>query len=196
MIALTRPFLTPILGAVPRYARITSPIGELLLVGDGESLTGLYMEPLDADPKHGWLPSVGPGWRHDPGVFTEVCHQLGEYFAGERRAFDLSVAPTGTPFQLRVWQALTTVPYATTTSYGAIAGQIGQPTASRAIGMANGRNPVSVIVPCHRIIGVGGALTGYGGGLSRKRFLLELETRGTGLFESDGAGQRLFDAVV
>jgi methylated-DNA-[protein]-cysteine S-methyltransferase len=162
-------FAVPLEGT-PRYTVCTSPIGELLLVGDGESLNGLYMLP---DQRHG--PAIRAEWRSDPGLFREAKSQLAAYFAGELRSFDLPLAPRGTPFQLAVWRGLTTIPYGCTTSYGALAAAVGRPTASRAVGMANGRNPISVVIPCHRVIGADGSLTGYGGGLDRKRHLLSLE---------------------
>lgn len=106
---------------------------------------------------------------------AEATQQLREYFAGERRSFELALAPRGTEFQRRVWQALREIPHGRTRSYGEIAEAIGQPTASRAVGAANGRNPISIVVPCHRVIGASGALTGYGGGMERKRWLLNHE---------------------
>lgn len=106
---------------------------------------------------------------------AETERQLSEYFSGKRREFDLPLAPEGTPFQLAVWQALQTIPYGHTCSYGEIAEKIGNPKAARAVGMANNKNPISIIVPCHRVIGANGALTGYGGGIDIKKFLLEIE---------------------
>jgi methylated-DNA-[protein]-cysteine S-methyltransferase len=151
------------------HTTIESPVGDLLLVGDERRLRGLYMQ-------EGRRPAaVAPGWRsaHEP--FRSVREQLDEYFAGERTGFDLELAPLGTPFQERVWDALTRIPYGRTASYGEIARGIGHPTASRAVGMANGSNPISIVVPCHRVIGTDGRLTGYAGGVQRKRFLLHLE---------------------
>jgi methylated-DNA-[protein]-cysteine S-methyltransferase len=151
------------------YVTIDSPIGELLLLGNGNALRGLYMQ-------EGRKPgSVPRGWERDPGAFAGVGTQLGEYFAGERTGFDLSLEPVGSPFQLRVWQALLEIGYGETLSYGELARRIGRPGAPRAVGAANGANPLSVVVPCHRLIGSNGALTGYGGGIERKRLLLELE---------------------
>ncbi|MFC7327965.1 methylated-DNA--[protein]-cysteine S-methyltransferase [Marinactinospora rubrisoli] len=161
-------FAAPAPGPV-RYTLEPSPVGELLLTGDGAALTGLYMRP-----EKGWAPPP-PDWRRDDALFAETRRQLAAYFAGELREFSLPLAPSGTPFQLRVWRALTTIPYGRTTSYGEIATRLGRPTASRAVGMANGRNPISIIVPCHRVIGANGSLTGYGGGLPRKERLLRLE---------------------
>ena len=151
------------------YTTIASPIGNLLLISDGVALRGLWMQggqrPLPPDP----------AWKHDDGPFTDVIAQLAQYFAGGRWAFDLPLVLDGTAFQRRVWAALQDIPYGTTISYGQLATGIGQPTASRAVGLANGRNPIAVIVPCHRVIGADGSLTGYGGGLERKRLLLGLE---------------------
>jgi methylated-DNA-[protein]-cysteine S-methyltransferase len=155
------------------YTTIASPIGELLLVGDGSTLSGLYMQD-GRKPKR-----VAPGWTEAAASFADVRAQLEEYFAGERTSFDVSLAPQGAPFELEVWRALEQIPYGETVSYGEIARRVGQPTAARAVGTANGRNPIAVIVPCHRVIGADGSLTGYGGGLERKRLLLELE-RGQG----------------
>jgi methylated-DNA-[protein]-cysteine S-methyltransferase len=151
------------------YATIDSPIGELLLLGDGRALHGLYMQegrkPID----------LAPAWRQAPAAFGEVTEQLQEYFAARRTSFDVPLALHGTPFQLDVWRALTDIDYGETISYGELARRIGRPSASRAVGMANGCNPVAVIVPCHRVIGANGTLTGYGGGIQRKRLLLDLE---------------------
>ncbi|MCF2526256.1 methylated-DNA--[protein]-cysteine S-methyltransferase [Yinghuangia soli] len=160
----------------PRYTVVGSPVGELLLTGDGEALTGLFMLP---DAKY--VPEIGADWRRDDALFDTVAAQLDEYFAGERSAFDLRLAPRGTDFQRSVWRELTTIPYGRTTSYGAMAASLGSPTASRAVGAANGRNPISIIVPCHRVIAANGALTGYAGGLDKKQRLLGHE-RGTQLF--------------
>jgi methylated-DNA-[protein]-cysteine S-methyltransferase len=113
-------------------------------------------------------------------VLDAAVRQLREYFAGERRDFDLPLEPAGTPFQLTVWDALRGIPYAETINYGQLAVRVGNPTASRAVGLANGRNPISIVVPCHRVIGANGSLTGYGGGLDRKRTLLDLERRTAG----------------
>jgi methylated-DNA-[protein]-cysteine S-methyltransferase len=116
-----------------------------------------------------------PEWVEDAGPFGQVTRQLDEYFAGDRTEFDLPLHPIGTPFQLEVWEALTAIPYGEVRSYGQVAEQLGRPGASRAVGLANGRNPIAVIVPCHRVIGASGSLTGYGGGIHRKRLLLDLE---------------------
>lgn len=152
------------------YTSMDSPIGELLLLGDGHALHGLYMQ--DGRKPVG----IAPRWKRSAAPFADVQAQLREYFAGERVAFDASLAMNGTPFEQRVWRALTDIPYGETVSYGEIATRVGQPSAARAVGLANGRNPIAVIVPCHRVIGANGTLTGYGGGLERKRLLLELES--------------------
>jgi len=149
------------------WTTLDSPIDSLLLVGDDSGLRSLWMAPH--------TPPTGA--RYDPAALADVAAQLAEYFAGERLAFDLPLAPAGTPFQLKVWMALRDIPYGRTTTYGELAAEIGQPTASRAVGLANGRNPLAVIVPCHRVIGRDGTLTGFGGGLDRKRWLLEHESR-------------------
>jgi methylated-DNA-[protein]-cysteine S-methyltransferase len=146
------------------YTTTESPIGELLLAGDEEHLQVLWM---------GGAPE--PDWVRADAPFAAARTQLGEYFAGERLAFDLALAPAGTPFQQAVWEALRAIPYGTTTSYGALAAQLGRPGAARAVGAANGRNPIAVVVPCHRVVGADRSLTGFGGGLERKRTLLALE---------------------
>lgn len=153
------------------YTTVNSPIGELLLVGDGVALHGLYMQEAPRPM------ALEPGWGADRGAFADVRRQLGEYFAGARTAFDVPLAVAGTPFQCAVWRGLRQVPYGETISYGELARRVGRPSAARAVGLANGRNPISVIVPCHRVIGADGRLTGYGGGIERKRLLLELEAR-------------------
>jgi methylated-DNA-[protein]-cysteine S-methyltransferase len=151
------------------YTTITSPIGELLLTGDGAALNRLHMQ----DAPRPISPS--PGWHREDEPFATAAMQLSEYFAGVRREFDLPLALHGNEFELRVWAALREIPYGETASYGEIARTIGAPTAARAVGLANGRNPIALIVPCHRVIGADGSLTGYGGGLPRKRYLLDLE---------------------
>ena len=149
------------------YTVVPSPIGELVLTSDGTNLTGVYM---GAPPR-----GIDPSWQEDPTPFGAAVDQLDAYFAGRRRAFDLPLAPVGTAFQLTVWEALRTIPYGETRSYGQLAAQIGRPRASRAVGAANGSNPLSVVVPCHRVIGADGTLTGFGGGLPRKKWLLAME---------------------
>jgi methylated-DNA-[protein]-cysteine S-methyltransferase len=152
------------------YDTVESPIGELLLAGDGDTLRLLHMQ----DGRKAI--SVQAGWTRSKEAFAPVRAQLGEYFDGRRRGFDIPLGPAGSPFELAVWQALTEIPYGETVSYGELATRIGRPGAPRAVGVANARNPIAVIVPCHRVIGADGSLTGYGGGLERKRLLLDLET--------------------
>lgn len=147
--------------------RFESPIGPLWLVSDGAQLCGLYMG--DEQPDH------AAEARADPAPFGEVLRQLQAYFAGELREFKLPLAAVGTAFQKTVWHALCDIPYGQTISYGELARRIDKPKAPRAVGLANGRNPISIIVPCHRVIGANGTLTGYGGGLPRKRWLLRHE---------------------
>ena len=154
-----------------QWTTVSSPIGPMLLTADDGGLTGLYMEVRAHGPHR-----PDPGWVRDDAAFDDVTRQLAEYFAGERTGFDVELNPSGTPFQLQVWAALRTIPYGEVRTYGQIAQQVGQPGAARAVGLANGRNPISIIVPCHRVIGTSGALTGYGGGLERKRHLLDLES--------------------
>jgi methylated-DNA-[protein]-cysteine S-methyltransferase len=160
------------------WTTIDSPLGELLLARDDEGIIALYMSTgrHPADPES--------GWERNDDAFDDVRTQLGEYFAGERVEFDLPLHPIGTAFQRRVWDALLTIPCGETTSYGAIALALGVPGAARAVGLANGQNPISIIVPCHRVIGADGSLTGYGGGLPAKQWLLshEAEHAQVGLF--------------
>lgn len=146
-----------------------SPVGPLTITVDGDALVGVWFPGADGAP----LVTTGKGSRAP--LLDSVRRELDEYFAGTRRRFTVPVAPLGTPFQRRVWSALQTIPYGQTTSYGAIATQIGSPSAVRAVGAANGANPIPIIIPCHRVIGANGSLTGFGGGLDRKRFLLDLE---------------------
>ncbi len=153
---------------------VDTPIGALTLVAEDETLRGIYVE----DQRH--RPPDERFGHPDDGnsvVLKEAERQLAEYFAGDRTAFDLPLAAVGTAFQRRVWDALRAIPYGETVSYGELARRIGQPTASRAVGLANGKNPISIVVPCHRVIGSNGTLTGYGGGIERKQFLLALEGR-------------------
>jgi len=148
-----------------------SPVGPLRLVASARGLRGLYFT------QHRHAPAVDPAWRVQDDAFDDVRSQLDAYFAGALRAFALDLDPVGSAFQCRVWDALSELPYASTTSYGELAAAIGAPGAARAVGLANGRNPLSVIVPCHRVVGSDGRLTGYGGGLPRKAWLLEHEQR-------------------
>ncbi len=157
------------------YTTADSPIGELLLLGDGQSLRGLYMQDGRRPMR------IARAWRPSGAPFKDVLAQLREFFAGERTTFDVPLLMEGPPFERRVWQALQDIPYGETESYGELAARIGEPSAARAVGVANGRNPIAVIVPCHRVIGADGSLTGYGGGLERKRLLLDLERGQTSL---------------
>lgn len=168
------------------FSTIESPIGDLLLVSNGEALTGLYMENDTYGPKG------RDGWARDDRALIEVAGQLHAYFAGELTEFDLRLAPEGTEFQRRVWNELQTIPFGVTISYGDLARRIGQPSASRAVGLANGRNPISIVIPCHRVIGSNGSLTGYGGGLDRKRILLDHEAETLARIENRAHQTALF----
>lgn len=148
---------------------VESPLGGLTVVATDGALVGIYFDGHQRLPA---ADSFGPNVRTG---FEETAHQLSEYFAGSRTRFDLPLAPSGNEFQLRVWNALTHIPYGETRSYGQLARELGDPGAAQAVGAANGRNPLSVVVPCHRVLGADGNLTGYAGGLERKRYLLELE---------------------
>ncbi|MDF3298683.1 methylated-DNA--[protein]-cysteine S-methyltransferase [Streptomyces tropicalis] len=158
-----------------QHTVIESPYGPLTLVADDGVLCGLYM----TDQRH--RPPEETFGERDDRPFGEAEDQLAAYFAGDLKDFTLDLRLDGTPFQRSVWDQLRRIPYGETRSYGQLAGALGNPGASRAVGLANGRNPVGIIVPCHRVVGAGGDLTGYGGGLPRKRRLLEFE-RGAGLF--------------
>ncbi len=148
---------------------VDSPVGTITLVAVDGALTGLYLhEQRHAPPAETW-------GRPDPGAFRDVREQLAAYFRGELRTFDVALAPRGTPFQSTVWAALREIPYGQTETYGELAARIGAPAASRAVGLANGRNPIGIIVPCHRVVGAKGRLVGYAGGLDRKQHLLQLE---------------------
>jgi methylated-DNA-[protein]-cysteine S-methyltransferase len=153
------------------YTYVDSPIGRLLLGTDGEALIRIDMDVPSRPPRD--LES----WRHDAGAgpLPEVARQLEEYFNAGRRTFDLPIRLLGTDFQRRAWKSLTEIPYGETRSYGEQARRIGSPNASRAVGLANGRNPIPIVVPCHRVIGADGSLTGFGGGIERKRWLLTHE---------------------
>ncbi len=152
------------------YRTIDSPIGPLALAGRRGVLTNLRMVNQTYEPNRtNWVP--------DDRAFPDAVQQLEAYFAGQRTDFDLELSLAGSEFQRRVWQALLTIPYGETRSYGQVAEQIGATGSARAVGLANGRNPIAIIVPCHRVIGASGSLTGYGGGLERKQSLLELERR-------------------
>jgi methylated-DNA-[protein]-cysteine S-methyltransferase len=149
------------------HTTMASPVGELLLTAADGELTGLFMPGEAIAPPAGSL--------RDEASFTAIRRQLLEYFEGERTSFDLPLSPPGTPFQQRVWEELRLVDYGQTITYAELAARIGRPTAIRAAGAANGANPVSIVIPCHRVIGSNGSLTGYSGGLEAKRFLLDLE---------------------
>lgn len=154
-----------------RYARFDTPFGVLLATAIGETLTGLYFE----GGRH--APEASREWREDAQAppLRECAAQLADYFAGKRRCFDLPVAPGGTDFQRRVWREIARIPYGETITYAELARRAGAPRSARAAGAATGRNPLSIIVPCHRVVGTHGTLTGYAGGLDRKARLLELE---------------------
>ena len=164
------------------WHELDSPVGRLLLAGDGDSLihVGFQSGPRPLPRNGAWIADAKP--------FRVAMAQLEEYFAGKRRRFDLPLAPRGTEFQRRVWRALTEIPYGNTISYGELARRISKPSASRAVGLANGANPLPIIVPCHRVIGADGSLTGFGGGLPIKRKLLALEGAG----EEDAGPQETF----
>ncbi|HUH08014.1 MAG TPA: methylated-DNA--[protein]-cysteine S-methyltransferase [Egibacteraceae bacterium] len=157
------------------YTTAPSPVGELTLTATDQGLTSIRFP----DPERGGAPAngaVAAEWERDDRPFAAVLAQLDAYWSGQPVTFDLQLAPTGTPFQLRVWEALAEIPYGLTRSYGQLAARVGARGAARAVGAANGCNPLPIIVPCHRVIGADGRLTGYGGGLERKRFLLALES--------------------
>jgi methylated-DNA-[protein]-cysteine S-methyltransferase len=155
-----------------QYRTVDSPVGMLTLAGKNGRLRHLRMVDQTYEPSH-------DGWESDDTTFEDVVGQLEAYFAGDLVDFHVELDLVGTEFQRRVWAALLTIPYGETRSYGEIAVQIGSPGASRAVGLANGHNPVGIIVPCHRVIGASGSLTGYGGGLNRKRQLLDMEKNRT-----------------
>lgn len=152
-----------------QYRCVDSPIGPLLLAGDDGGLRFVLF-------RNGRSPAAPkPDWEPDTGLLKEPARQLTAYFKGALRRFELQVAPHGTPFQQRVWAALQQIPYGETTSYGELARRLGNSKAVRAVGLANGSNPISIVIPCHRVIGSNGALVGYGGGLATKQALLALE---------------------
>jgi methylated-DNA-[protein]-cysteine S-methyltransferase len=153
---------------------VDSPCGPLTLVAEDDALCGLYMHQQRHRPAEPTFGSRGFG-----DVFARAETQLKEYFAGQRREFDLPLTFGGTPFQRAVWSALLEIPYGETASYGELARLLGKPSAARAVGLANGKNPISIIVPCHRVLGSTCSLTGYGGGLERKQYLLDFERRPT-----------------
>ncbi len=165
---------------------VDSPVGPLTLAGRDGRLMHLRMVDQTYEPSR-------DGWRIDESAFANAVGQLEEYFAGGRTEFEIDLSLAGTVFQRRVWEALTTIPYGQTRTYGQIAAQIGSPGASRAVGLANGHNPIGIIVPCHRVIGSNGSLTGYGGGLARKRILLDLERSAGRANGADTTTPTLFD---
>jgi methylated-DNA-[protein]-cysteine S-methyltransferase len=154
-----------------RYAKFVTPLGTLIATAIGGALTGLYFE----GGRH--VPAIAPEWKEDPSAapLPECRRQIGEYLEGRRQCFDLPLAPEGTPFQRRVWIEIARIPYGETITYAQLAARARAPGSSRAAGAATGRNPLSIIVPCHRVIGSDGSLTGYAGGLERKVKLLEIE---------------------
>ncbi len=153
------------------YTRLESPVGPLMLVAGDSGLRRIdFVNGRNS-------PQSDPHWRENAEPLRETIRQLRAYFAGELEAFDLKLAPEGTPFQLSVWDRLCEIPYGETISYGELARRIGNPNASRAVGLANGSNPIPIVIPCHRVIGSNGKLTGYGGGLPVKEKLLALERR-------------------
>jgi len=154
------------------FTQIESPLGPLLLAADDTGLRSIEFVNGRRRPAH-----PDPVWREDPARLQEPVCQLRAYFAGELETFDLPLAPVGTPFQLAVWKRLCEIPYGETISYGELARRLGNPNASRAVGLANGSNPIPIVIPCHRVIGSDGKLTGYGGGLPIKQKLLALERR-------------------
>ncbi len=159
----------PVFTGTATHTTVGSSLGDLTVTARGGSVTGLYF------PHHWYLPDRAAFGEYSDTGFDDVRRQLDEYLAGERREFDLPVRTAGSPFQERVWQLIRQVPYGSTVSYGELARAIGGGTTAREVGAATGRNPVSIIIPCHRVVGASGGLTGYAGGLRRKRALLDLE---------------------
>ena len=159
------------------FCYVDSPIGRLMLTSNGTAITGLYMNLYRNKPTK--LPAMSGDWVQNDTIdpLPKAIKQLKEYFAGNRREFDLPLSLEGTEFQQRVWRELTKIPFGKTWSYGQLAKRIGNPNGSRAVGLANGRNPIAIIVPCHRVIGADGSLTGFGGGIDRKEWLLAHEGR-------------------
>jgi methylated-DNA-[protein]-cysteine S-methyltransferase len=156
------------------YCYLETPVGVLLIAGDGEAVRRIEFAP---EPEKDWVEAAS-------GPVGEAARQLRDYFAGARREFDLPLAPEGTAFQRAVWRLLQDIPYGETISYGELARRVGNPKASRAVGAANGANPIPIVIPCHRVIGSNGKLTGFGGGLPMKEALLSLETRQLGFFQT------------
>jgi len=158
-----------------RYSYVESPLCDLLVTRGDDGLTGLCL------PTGRYRQRVGDEWARDDDAFDDIRRELDEYFAGTLQDFTVPLSPRGSTFQKQVWQALSEIPYGETTSYGKVAASIGHPDGARAVGVANGQNPIPIIVPCHRVIGADGSLTGYGGGLDAKRWLLDHEARHAGL---------------
>jgi methylated-DNA-[protein]-cysteine S-methyltransferase len=155
---------------VTDYAMLDSPVGSLLIGGDQASVL------LIGFSKGSQAVTAGPEWRRDDSLYANARSQLCQYFAGERAVFDFSMTLIGTDFQKQCWEALVSIPYGETRTYTMIAGEIGRPKAVRAVGAANGANPLPIVIPCHRLLGADGSLTGFGGGIDMKRYLLDLET--------------------
>ncbi len=149
------------------YATIPSPVGELLLTASADGLTGVYLPGEGLEPES--------GWEREPARFEECRRQLDEYFAGTRTTFSVALAAPGTAFQHEVWDKLLEIEFGTTISYTELAHRVGRPNSQRAVGGANGRNPICIIVPCHRVVGANGSLTGYSAGVDSKRWLLDFE---------------------
>ncbi|MDZ5078133.1 methylated-DNA--[protein]-cysteine S-methyltransferase [Nesterenkonia sp. HG001] len=169
------------------HTLLDSPVGQLALVTDGQALTGVYMQEHRHTTVKSWGERVDRKEAAD--VVQRAEEQLDEYFTGERQDFDLPLAAAGTEFQRAVWAGLREIPYGETWTYGQLASHLGRPGASRAVGLANGRNPISIIVPCHRVIGADGSMTGYGGGVPRKEQLLALERSGQLPLDPGGQSQ-------
>ncbi len=159
------------------YCYLETPIGSIMLAGENGVLSQVVL-PLENSPR-----APAADWRHDPAALQDASTQLGEYFAGTRQKFDLPLRPGGTEFQLQVLQELQRIPYGQTVSYADIACRIGRPKAMRAVGAANGRNPIPIVIPCHRVIGKNGDLTGFGGGIEAKEALLLLEAENSALLQ-------------
>ncbi len=167
---MTSAAFAPHQAVTSHWTVVPSPMGDILLLGDGEALTGLYF----TQGRH--VPEPDPALKRGDECFQEARLQLAAYLRGELQRFSLLLSPRGTPFQLRVWEALLAIPYGRTETYGDLALRIGREGAARAVGRANALNPISIVVPCHRVIGQDGSLTGYGGGLQAKSRLLALES--------------------
>ena len=168
------------------YSELPSPLGTLLLRGDGQSLNGLHMQ------KQRYRPPLPENYVCDDAKFRDAREQLIAYFDGKLQKFDLPLAPAGTEFQKLVWKALLDIPFGATESYGALAKRIGQDGAARAVGLANGHNPIGIVIPCHRVIGANGSLTGYGGGIERKQWLLNHERNHAAIVPSLSVNRSLF----